>query len=278
MRATKLVLSGGLWLAMSIACEGRGGGSAFDGLESSSTTVDGTETDASAVSATDAMLSASVSTTEDTDARDVTSGSADSGDTSDGSGARPDIPGEPTVACNGGGGCFAWCGARFIDGSCHRAADIDLDAIDFGRPLCDPLELAIDRDIASPIGESDDDDVRCFLQVLRYGHIGVAEMHFRDTASERSGHLVVEGLGDGYAHLEMRIEGAAPMCGDAIALSARAAHVRDERDPLFDACLDTNDDVDVVGCVLGPAATFYEDHDWIYDVAFPWLTGSCGVP
>jgi hypothetical protein len=114
--------------------------------------------------------------------------------------------------------------------------------------------------------------------VLRYGHRGVAELHWSDVASPRWGHLVVSGLEGQYARLEMRIEGTEPDCGDALALSAAAAHVRAEREPFFDACLDTNEDIDVGSCVLGPAAAaFFDHHDWAYDSAFPWLSGTCGV-
>jgi hypothetical protein len=275
MRATKLVSTGGLWLAMSIACDGSAGGSGSLGSETSSATQAGDETDASPATDTEAALSASVSThAADTDAPDESSESGSSSDGLD----PPDIPDGAATVCDGGDGCFAWCGTQFIDGSCHRANDVDLDAIDFGARLCDPLVLAVDGGAAWPVQDSDDDDVRCFLQVLRYGHVGVAELYFDDTATERGGHLVVQGLGNGYARLEMRIDGAEPSCGETITFSAAAAHVRAERDLLFDECLDTNDDIDVVGCVLGPAATFYAGHDWIYDVAFPWLTGACGVP
>jgi hypothetical protein len=277
MRATKLVSTGGLWLAMSIACDGSGGGGPL-GSETSSATQVGDETEASRATDTEAAVSASVSThAADTDAPDETDDDAESGSSSDGL-DPPEIPDDAETQCEGGDGCFAWCGTQFIDGSCHRANATALDASAFGSRLCDPLVLAVDRGAAWPVEESDDDDVRCFLQVLRYGHVGVAELYFDDTATDRSGHLVVQGLGNGYARLEMRIDGAEPSCGETITLSAAAAHVRAERDLLFDECLDTNDDIDVVDCVLGPAATFYADHDWIYDVAFPWLTGACGVP
>lgn len=276
MHSTKLVFTGGLWLAMSIACDGSAGEPVPVGSGTSTTTEAGDESDASRATDTEAGVSASVSThAADTDAPDE---SAESGSSSDGIDPPPDIRDDAATSCSGCDGCFAWCGTQFIDGSCHRANDIDLDASDLGPLLCDPLVLAVDGGDAWPVEQSDDDDVRCFLQVVRYGHVGVAELYFDDTATERSGHLVVQGLGNGYARLEMRIDGADPACGEAIALSAAAAHVRAERDPLFDACLDTNDDIDVVDCVLGPAATFYADHDWIYDVAFPWLTGACGVP
>jgi hypothetical protein len=184
---------------------------------------------------------------------------------------------EPTSACADHGGCFAWCGTRFRDGSCYPSAHGDLDAKAIGPLLCEPLVLDIDDGEARIAAGSTNDDVRCFLQFLRYGNAGVAELYWRGTASSQWAHLVVHGQGTGYAHLEMRLEDAAPACGEAIALSAAAAHVRAERDPLFDACLDTSDAVDITACVLGPAATFYSDHDWVYDVAFPWLTGTCGV-
>ena len=276
MHSKTLVLTGGLWLAMSIACEGSPDASGPTGSGTSSATGGSDETDPSGATETEAVVSSSVSThAANTDGPGEVD-SSESGSSSEG--RPPEIPGEADALCDGGDGCFAWCGTQFVDGSCHRANDIDLDAMEPGALLCDPLVLAVDAGAAWPVEDSDDDDVRCFLQVLRYGHVGVAELYFEDTASERSGHLVVRGLGNGYARLEMRLDGVDAMCGETIALSATAAHVRPERDALFDACLDTNENIDAVACVLGPAATFYADHDWIYDVAFPWLTGACGVP
>jgi hypothetical protein len=186
--------------------------------------------------------------------------------------------GWPKPVCESEAACFSWCGAKFRDGSCDEAGARDLDAGDFGAVLCEPLVVEIDGDRARLADGVTDDVARCFLQVLRYGHRGVAELYWSDVDSHRWGHLVVAGIEGQYARLEMRIEGTEPACGDALALSAAAAHVRAEREPLFDACLDTNEDVDLESCVLGPAATaFFQGHDWAFDVAFPWLSGTCGV-
>jgi hypothetical protein len=114
------------------------------------------------------------------------------------------------------------------------------------------------------------------LQVLRYGHAGVAALRWREPSTGRAGHLVVTGRGDRYVGLAMRLRGVEPDCGTALALTAPRAHVRAERDLLFDGCLDSGNDVDLARCILGPAADFYADYDWAFDVAFPWLTGTCG--
>jgi hypothetical protein len=178
--------------------------------------------------------------------------------------------------CRAHAACFSWCGTLFADRSCHAAEDVVIEAEALGPLLCDPLVIdVVDGPRLAP--GVDEDDARCFLQVLRYGHAGVVQLYWSDGDRGRSGHLVVQGLGEQYVRLEMRIEGAAPDCGDAIALHADRAHVLDPRDPLFDACLDRGDEVELAACVLGPAASFYDGHDWVFDVAFPWLSGTCGV-
>lgn len=178
-------------------------------------------------------------------------------------------------SCREHAACFSWCGARYRDGRCESAEDalLELDAT-----LCEPLQLELVQGRVRLGAQMTNDDARCFLQVLRCGHAGVAELRWNDRSNDRAGRLFVIGDGDHYVGLDMKLDGVEPECGTAVALTAPRAHVRAERDLLFDECLDSGEDVDLEACVLGPAAiAFYSDYDWAFDVAFPWLTGSCGV-
>lgn len=184
---------------------------------------------------------------------------------------------EPPPQCEDHSACFSSCGTRSYAGDCVAASEGALVAEDFGVVLCKPVDVELVDGVATLAASTTERDARCFLQVLRYGHEGVAELNWAEAATGRSGHVVVKGLGGQYARLEMRLDGVEAECGDAITLSAPKAHVWWEREPLFDACLDEPDNLDPATCLLGPAATFFEDHDFVFGVAFPWLSGACGV-
>jgi hypothetical protein len=188
-------------------------------------------------------------------------------------------PGSDLVesTCDQHASCFSWCGARYRDGRCHSAAKAELAAAAFGPVLCDPTIVEVDGTQVHGVGDEMRRAARCFLQVLRYGHEGVAELYWHDLEQGRMGHLIVQGLGPQIARLEMRIDGVEPDCGSSIAMSSPRAHIRDALDPLFTSCLDAGADLeyDFERCILGPARGFFEDHDIVFDVAFPWLSGAC---
>jgi hypothetical protein len=186
-------------------------------------------------------------------------------------------PGSDRVGstCDQHASCFSWCGARYRDGRCLSAAKAELTAAALGPVLCDPTIVEVDGTQVRGVGDETRRAARCFLQVLRHGHEGVAELYWHDLEQGRMGHLIVQGLGPQMARLEMRLDGVEPDCGSSIAMSSPRAHLRDALDPLFGSCLDAGADLDLERCILGPARGFFEDHDIVFDVAFPWLSGAC---
>jgi hypothetical protein len=188
-------------------------------------------------------------------------------------GGDPEDPSAP-AGCRSEAPCFSWCGVATVDSACFPAEEEDPLAEDLAPPVCDPLILEVSDGGAS--GKTVSGNPRCLLRAVRHGSVGVAEAYWSDAERGFEGHLAVEILGSQFVRLEVRLDGPEPACGQAITLSAARAHVRDERDALFDACIDDPDGLDPIRCVLGPAAAFYADHEWTRDLAFPWLSGACG--
>jgi hypothetical protein len=195
----------------------------------------------------------------------------------DGGDDEPSPTADPDHACVEHAACFSWCGTRFHDGSCVPAQDGEIDAEAYGPLLCPAVVLEVEAGEVRLADGIADEDARCFMQVLRYGNEGVVELFWYDVEGNASGHLVVQGLGGHYASIDLQLAGVRADCGPRIAMTAPMAYVRGERDPLFDGCLDGSEDIDPATCLLGPGADFFTDHDWVFEVAFPWLAGPCGV-
>ncbi|MBV1861853.1 MAG: hypothetical protein KUG77_25760 [Nannocystaceae bacterium] len=183
--------------------------------------------------------------------------------------------GDPIPAlCPPTDGCFSWCGIEHSDGTCRPA---QADVIDEGAPSrCADVHMFVTASGDVELGpQTDDEDLRCFLQFLRYSRLGgVARLHW-ENADGQAATLRVDGRAAQTVGLSMLVEGVDVACGETVALEASHAHVLARDHILFSDCLDTGHPVDARSCILGQATDFFAGHDFVYDVAFPWLTGSC---
>lgn len=178
-------------------------------------------------------------------------------------GACPDTP-----------SCFSWCGVRKSDGECISADSAELSPA--ANLLCPELRLWVyDDGGGTSLGEeTTQDDVRCFMQAIRYSNKGSLAMSWSSEDGLSSATLRVELRGDEAADLSMLVDRDAD-CGAAIALWAPMSHTRTREDSVYTDCLDTKGPVDLAGCLLGPAMSFHTDFDIAFDVPFPWLSGYC---
>jgi len=182
--------------------------------------------------------------------------------------------GDPNPAvCPPTDGCFSWCGIEHSDSTCRPA---EAEVIDEGAPRrCADVQMFVTASGDVELGpQTRDEDLRCFLQLLRYSTPGVAMLRW-ESADGQAATLRVDGRDAQTVGLSMLVGGVDVACGETIALEAAQAHVLTPDHTVFRDCLDTGHPVDARSCVLGRATDFFASHDFVYEVAFPWLTGSC---
>ncbi len=220
-------------------------------------------------------------TSSSTDADVVEEGSSSTGD--EGATYKPEagesstgeLDGNPSPAkvCPDGPSCFSWCGVQKSDGECVRAVPVEATPpVDL---LCPSLHLTIDADGAASLGEgSTHDDVRCFMQAIRYSNEGSLSLSWLDTESGYNAMIEMRLNGDQTVDLAMRSRRGAD-CGEMVTLWAPSAHTQVREDALYTACLDTSPPASLQECLLGPAASFHTSFDTAFGSPFPWLSGYC---
>lgn len=169
--------------------------------------------------------------------------------------------------------CFSWCGVRKSDGECI--------SIDYGELspaaslLCPEIQLWVNDAEVARLGEGNlQDDVRCFMQAIRYSNEGALFLSWSSEDGLESAALRIDLHGGESADLNMMVHRDAD-CGEAVALWAPMAHTRNREDAIYTDCRDTNRPEDLARCLLGPGASFHTDFDVAFEVPFPWLTGYC---